>query len=366
MDPSDAAFYYKNDVIPVPQQSMRQTRNVRVLLDSRFRDLARYPQSNSFTIELTYPIEKVYSAKLVNYNVPISTNMISKSNNVLQFTEQVLRFEADGTIVPFDPASIVTITIPSGNYQPADLALQLQNLMNASSKATITVTYDPISQQFAFRSDLTNKTTLLENLGLSLLFIVPNSCARIVGFYDNTTYYGAVPEPVTVYYNNNIVALSGSFDQLAVGDRVVLSDGTNTQTNVIAFVDATNRYVQLRNLATGNLFNGSLNHGKIAAPAKFMPMQVVTNDYIILEIDPLGSNMQAVDQPVDRAFAVLSPGFATTQLVAPYERRFHPPINSIPRFRLRFKNFDGQLCDFENNENYVELLLTIERHPNMN
>ena len=361
---NEQSFFFDNAIIPTPKVSTRQTKNIRVLLDSRFRDTSRYPNTNAYVIELTDPIERVISAKLLNYNIPSSTNMVNASNNALSFTEDPILFATDGSVCPFDPTNIKNITVPSGNYQPAQLATQIQNQINAVSQASVVVTYDSISQIFSFQSDLTNKSTLIENLGFSLIFTQSNTIARTLGFYDNTTCYGALPNPVTLYFNNNLVAVS-TFGLLAVGDKVVFSNATSTMSNEIAYVESTSKYIQLKNVATANMFNGSLNHGKIKAPSTFMPVQVVSNDYVILEIDPLGSAMNPTDQPVGRAFAILNNNFINTQLVAPYERTFTPPLNAIQRFRLSFKNYDGQLCDFENNENFVELLLMIEKHPHM-
>lgn len=364
MASSDPRFYYENSVIPVPAMALQQKKLVRVFLDSRYRDVTRWPNASSFAIEMDDPLLSVLSAKLINFMVPNNSNMISNSNNVLMFTEDLIKFAIDGSIVAFEPGNIKTIMIPSGNYQPADLATQLQTLMNAVSSTTITVTYDANTQLFSFRSNLTNKLTQAHNLTLSLIFTSPNSCARILGFYDGNIYYGATVEPVTVYYNKNIVAVT-NFDQLAVGDAVVIADNNYTLWNGIAYIDTANQFIQLTNVATSNIFNGSMNHGKITAPAMFMPVNVVTNDYVILEIEQFCLGILPSDQPVNRAFAILSSSnFAATQQVAPYERSFYPPLNALRRFMLYFKNFDGQLCDFQNNDAWVELLLTVEKHPN--
>ena len=361
---NDQSFFFDNAIIPTPSKSTRQTKYVRVFLDSRYRDTTKYPNTNAYVIELSDPIERVISAKLLNYNIPVATNMVNASNNTLSFIEDPVLFATDGSICPFIPANVKTITVPSGNYQPAELATQIQNQINATSKASITVSYDNIAQTFTFQSNLTNKTTLIQDLGFSLIFISSTSIARVLGFYDNTTYYGALPDPVTLYYNNNLVAVT-SFGPLALGDTVVFADSTSSMANEIIYIENTSKYIQLKHVATANMFNGSLNHGKINAPTTFMPVQTVSSDYVILEIDPLGSAMNPTDQPVGRAFAILNNSFINTQLVAPYERTFTPPLNAIKRFRLSFKNYDGQLCDFENNENFVELLLLIEKHPHM-
>lgn len=357
----EAAFYRNNAVIPAPEQSLRMTKQVRVLLDSRFRDLDKYPGSSEYIIDLEEPIDHILSARLVNYKVPNNSYMISKVNNLLYFCEDPVQFSVSGAILPFSATSLKKVTIPSGNYQAADLAAKLQSLMNDVSRATITVTYDNNTQLFSFKSDLVDKTSLLQVLGLSLVFSKPNTCARIIGFYEGVIYYGALLEPVTVYYNSNIVTVN-SFEQLAEKDPIVLSDSNYTLANGIKVIDSQNRLLQLVNLATSNIFNGSLNHGKITAPAKFLPVAVTNDDYILLEIDQFATKTLPVTKPAYNAFAILSSGFDHASQTEPYQRIFNPKL-SLSRMHVRFLNFDGQLCDFENNENFLEIVLTVEKHP---
>jgi hypothetical protein len=360
-DPFIAAFYRDNDIIPVPSENTRLTRKVRVFLDSRYRDVRVFPSPSSFTILLDTAIERVLSAKLVNYRIPVNNNMISKANNLLSFSEDTIKFATDGTIAPF--TTVKTITVPSGNYDPTDLASVIQGLMNAQSLSNIAVTYDAVSQTLSFRSELTNRVTLVRNLGFSILCNDANTCARIIGFADGEVYRGAMAEPVTLYFNSNTLSLN-VFDNLAVNDNVVIADRDYALDNVVTYIDPTNNYVQLLNNATNNIFVGSLNHGKVVAPMKFTPKIVASNDYIILEIDGFGLNMEPVTQPVGRAFAILTSNNLTEQY-APYEKKFNPPLVALKQFKMKFKNFDGQLCDFDNVDNFVELLLTVEKHPQM-
>ena len=362
MDPGDRAFYFDNAVIPVPDSLTQKTRFIRLFLDSRYRDYNRYPSSSQYTIVLDDPIEKVISAKLINYSIPATTNMISLSNNMLQFSEEPVRFATDGTVLAFDV--VRTVTVPSGNYLPADLATQLQLLINAVSRSTVTVTYDAVSQRFTFRGDLTDKTTHARDLGFSLVFTLPNTCARILGYLDGTVYYGALGQPVTLYYNNNLVTVGG-FENLAVGEVVVFADATYSFSDTIAYISAANMRVQLGAVAPQNIFNGSLNHGIVRAPTKFMPLTTTQDDYTLLQLTPFGAGILPQSQPVGRAFAVLHKNFQSTQIVAPYERTFRPPMNSVRQLMVTFTNYDGQLCDFQGGDNFLEILLMVEKHPTM-
>lgn len=354
-------FYEENAIIRAPDKSVKKLRHMRVLADSRFRDLELYPSSSEYVMDLEEPIDNIITAELVNYKVPSNSYMISKVNNMLYFCEDPVQFTVQGSITPLNVASIKKIAIPSGNYQPADLAAKMESLINDVSRGTIVVTYDNNSQLFSFRSNLVDKTSLLQVLGFSLTFAKPNTCARIIGFYEGIVYYGAVLEPVTVYYNGNIITVN-SLESLSVNDPIVLSDINYTLANSIKEIDASNKLVQLTNLATTNIFNGSLNHGKITAPAKYLPIAVANDDYILLEIDQFSTKTLPVTSPAYDAFAILSSGFNHVAQTYPYVRHFRPKV-SLSRLNIKFKNFDGQLCDFENNENFLEIILTVERHP---
>lgn len=355
------AFFRDHAIIRPPDKSQCKTRHVRVLIDSRFRDLELYPGSSEYVIDLDEPLDNIMSVELINYKVPNNSYMISKINNMLYFCEDPIQFSVQGAILPFDPANILKIVIPSGNYQPADLAAKIQSLINDVSRGTITVTYDTSTQLFSFRSNLTDRNSLLQVLGFSLTFAKPNTCARIIGFYEGIVYYGAVLEPVTVYYNGNTLTVN-SLENLQETDPIVLADNNYTLANGIKVIDTSNKLVQLVNLATTNIFNGSLNHGKITAPAKFLPVAVANDDYILLEIDQFTTRTLPVTKPAYGAFAILSKGFNHVTQTYPYVRHFHPKI-SLSKVRIKFRNFDGQLCDFENNENFLELMFTVERHP---
>ena len=73
--------YYKNAVIPPPEDDLfyeGNTRNTRIVVDSKERNLILFPEPNNYEIVFDDDINDVVSVKLINIQLPMNTYLINK------------------------------------------------------------------------------------------------------------------------------------------------------------------------------------------------------------------------------------------------------------------------------------------------
>lgn len=128
--------YYKNAVIKSPR--VVDVRRVRLVVDSRERNLILFSNPNKYEINLMDVIPNVSNIKLVSSTFPFSSYLINKNNNALYF-------DIGNT------AYVCYVEI--GDYVTGiDLALSMQNAMNAAVGAEdFRVEYVTRTDNFQFR-----------------------------------------------------------------------------------------------------------------------------------------------------------------------------------------------------------------------
>jgi hypothetical protein len=129
--------YYSNAIIKTPR--VIDVRKIRLVVDSRERNMTLFPNPNKYDINLTNFIPNVSSIKLVSSTFPFSSYLINKNNNVLYF-------EMNG--------SVYTSAIDIGDYSSGtELAAVMQNAMNTTVGADMfLVEYLARTDNFRFRS----------------------------------------------------------------------------------------------------------------------------------------------------------------------------------------------------------------------
>lgn len=119
--------------------------------------------STDFSISLQYPIKGyVGKMRLLSATIPNVMDVFNSNNNVLQFV---------------DSAGANSITIPPGTYTIEQLISELENLLNAASVDTYTVTFSPITLKLTITSSsalFQLDTTNLDNSPFYELGLAPN------------------------------------------------------------------------------------------------------------------------------------------------------------------------------------------------
>lgn len=165
-----------HNVIPPPTRQC--TRTVRVIIDSRHRDLKKYPNAAQYELDLEEDLKEVVSAELMTASVPLSAYMIPSTANKL-------------TVVPYGASNPVTVQIPAGDYTPSGLAFTLSHaLTNTVPSQDWDVVYSESIDRFLIKS--ASPFTVIAG-DASTLKYAAGSIARHMGF--DRKVYNSVPGP---------------------------------------------------------------------------------------------------------------------------------------------------------------------------
>jgi hypothetical protein len=132
---NDPVTYYENALIKAPYA--KKMKHVRLVVDSRERNMTLFPNPNAYEINILEDIENVVSMSLLHADFPFDSYLVSKNNCVL-----ILAYNS----------IVYTIEIDVGNYTVQELATELTNALNiATSTADFLVEYDSKKDNFKFR-----------------------------------------------------------------------------------------------------------------------------------------------------------------------------------------------------------------------
>jgi hypothetical protein len=165
MQPYDTALYAHHALNPLPTKGTLDVLAYHnIVIDSSHRDVSRYPDVNSFEVELIEDLDDVTNVELLHSVVPFSSPLIVSHSSTFVFSTAVGRN---------------TVNIPLGNYTVTTMADALVKAMRAFDPM-MDVVYDEILDGFTFLS--------LGNV-FRLIFEGPsNYLATILGFKRQCAY----------------------------------------------------------------------------------------------------------------------------------------------------------------------------------
>jgi len=78
--------------------------------------------------------------------------------------------------------------------------------------------------------------------------------------------------------------------------------------------------------------------------------------YIIMDLGQAKVNVSE-NNPTNKSFAIIKKDELENKFIETnYKKNFNPPINSLTTLSLSFKDYDGNLYDFQNQDHMIELL----------
>ena len=135
LGPHDPSLYYHNALIKPP--AAQSKRVLRVVVDSRERNISMFPNPNQYEINVIEDIQNVETLSLVSAEFPFDAYTVGINSNTL--------------VLAYDDA-LLKITVDYGNYTAADLATELQNTLNTVVGVDdFVVTYNTKKDNFVFR-----------------------------------------------------------------------------------------------------------------------------------------------------------------------------------------------------------------------
>jgi len=212
---------------------LQDTNTTVIYIDSRDRNIEKYPNPNDYVIYLDDTYRDIVSLELISCDVPKTEYNINNSNNVIHYTPS--------------GGSATSKTIPAGNYTIAGLI----SAFDTATGGALTMTVN----------NTTRKVTLTGNVSLQLSDTIPdrdgttkkilkaNSIGRILGFkpIDRATAASHVSDGVYTLANEDYVVLKfddvertdgtsnvfkGAFARISFGD---IAFGAVKQTKVSDF-----------------------------------------------------------------------------------------------------------------------------------
>jgi hypothetical protein len=158
-------------VIPPPEKSIGHKR-VFYFIDSRNRNVSKYPTPTNYNIEFHEPIQDVVSIEMIGYNIPMNEHNITSAKSVLKYTTL------------YDNV-VHTIRIPQG-MRVVD-GSHLTDVLNTAANET------PLSFEW------TNERLVITSSSDIDILITNSPIARILGFPNNSN--------INVIANTSVIAL---------------------------------------------------------------------------------------------------------------------------------------------------------------
>lgn len=140
--------------------TLNPTRSTTFVIDSRDRDLTRFPLASHYEISLDEPVHDVVSMMLLVADVPFATYLVQPTNSSIQ------AILSSGTII--------NANIPVGDYTGATLAAAVQSALQSQTSS-------PTSFTASYSTPLDN-ISIMCNTAFSLVFGKTGTIALELGF----------------------------------------------------------------------------------------------------------------------------------------------------------------------------------------
>lgn len=130
----------ENQGVRDPYQYIGETRWITLNIDSRDRDIDRFPHPDTYEVQLSEPLRHVIRARLVTAEIPSTYYVFTESlyNTVLYVTA-------------FDTEKVVQI--PNGNYGIEDMVSTLESILHVQfPSAHFKVYADPVTHRLGIQS----------------------------------------------------------------------------------------------------------------------------------------------------------------------------------------------------------------------
>ena len=235
------------------KNSLRRTT---IVVNTRDRNILKYPDSNEFRYELRRPLKNVLSIELMNGCVPGSFFNINTGWNTFTFVEGSKPY---------------TIRLTPGFYTNATLLVELQTQLNAIplKRNTYTVTQNPNTGRIQITTNNIISYKLLFYSGLicdkidlnTLTFLSINTPAKLLGFglqdYASDTsgrILGILPMDINNFLNRIYLHLESDGRNLS---RMELGSGRPDCFHIFYLIPGEKEYVFLDKETDHSMFESS-------------------------------------------------------------------------------------------------------------
>jgi len=357
------SFFYIMSNFVVQQQHPLIPREQTYVLDRKLvsvhsfdRDIKKWPNANSFEIDLPQALSNIQSMRLLNVSLPSNQYVFSHEyqNTKLNFTV---------TVTSTGVTADITITIDEGAYTPDQLAAEIQTKMN-KAVAAFPAFGAPNYNNFRCKwNAVTNKFwfgNLADDFDLNFekQLSYKKSCEQI-NVWSHYTRWGL---PAYLGYKKRVYHAKltpanpwqGNVQGDPFGFDYEMKDGSGNE-----WLDASdNNYVV-------NLDDMSANP---LDPSGICNLDIIGDEYIYMEVikynsmdevEPYSENtsgwfnndyagkVNASFAKIPVRFNPFSQMFDSTKTFIANISHYNPPIDRINRLKFIFRYHDGRLVDFK-------------------
>jgi len=375
-------FNYNSFTIKPPQRNKTHgTITKTLVIDSRDRDINKFPDSNAFRVEITEEFRDVTSLELVYGQVPNCNYNINKNNNMFYISEN---------------SEIISVQIPEGQYTNQNLL----DVLNGNSGNLL----KDLEYKYNFTRNENNLKLRIqsnnpENFVYNINYEQNNNCSPCqfrsidskLGFI-NKVYHSEIVDLSYIYVNkNNIIyqnksspsdyklyklTATSSTNKLLdfreifkVNDYIILNAGNikyscriynilNENTIEIESLDNNNPIALFGNifqninvLYSSNIYNIENKPYLIlrVAEAKLLTSFTSTcnNSYTVISLEQRNNTL--INQATLPEHGVI--------------KYFNPPLGKLYWLDIQFLNYDGTLADFKGQDLMLTFVISQLNQP---
>lgn len=309
-----------NPLIKNSQQYMMNKKYVSI--HSEDRNVFKYPNSNTFELDLPEDYRNVASVRLTEWNFPHRYVPFSVRNNNVFLR---VRMTATDTLAEYD------IQIQDGDYLPHQMVIELQQRLNAITKSQFYVAYNEVSGKIWFGNRVEPFELLNED-------IFSNKCE------SNSVNCAVGRNHLPEFVNWGLPANLG----------LTISNITSTSSDI---------YPRFYYLEGGYWMGQPIDGATYYYVECPRTINFEINNVVYMELDNNNCidetspfNVSAFTQQTNETNSIVNGSFAKLLMkndankFIDYERIpykwYYPPADRIRRLRFRFRHHNGQLVDF--------------------
>ncbi len=206
-------YSYHEHIIQKPEKATIQKRKRHiVVVDSRFRDTAKYSSPSDYTIDFDEHYKYVTDVEMISYCIPRDPIYLINSNNNL------IKLSEIGNI----PPKTHDITLDNGEYNLRELSDEIHNKF-ISQSSTYTADHNDENKTITITEDSSTKFSIISNLfGIStqsrhkiMHTLQPlNKCPYVMLKIDQLRRYDSVDGNAAIRDSFALVPLGNDFKEL--------------------------------------------------------------------------------------------------------------------------------------------------------
>jgi hypothetical protein len=376
---NDVKNDYDQNIIKPPDRNITHGRISKYfVLDSRDRDMNKYPNANKYRLNVPQEWRDVVSAELIYGSIPNTYYNITDANNVFIISE--------------NSVDLNSITIPAGQYDDAKL-LNTLNGTYGNLFSTLTNKYNfvknPVDQTLRIQSNRKTGTDFVYNIN----YLINDKCTpcpyrsidMTIGFKNSQ--YNAMMVDLSALNITSIVDLgvesengyplfelrvsNGNFrGTFQAGDYLLLTGFQysiriykvkNDNTFSFEVLDGTSSLTLTSIVGAGQIGNMSV----LTSPNIFY---IECTPYVVIKIrdfwnynsNNAAENSYTIIQLNSNPCTIINQGTIPVDGVT---KNFNPPLGRLPYIDIEFVNPDGTPFDFRGEDHFLVFRFNMLNQP---